>query len=139
MDKLVLPQLRYTKGWEYRAEHDYWIQTPVVGHALVTDWYDLTCEGMLFIPRGFAWDGATWAPDYKCIISSMIHDAFCQMFKARLLDFDTWYVKVADFFRECCIAEGVSEFRADLYHQAVILGRGGDPAVPTDNPELIAP
>lgn len=61
-------------------------QTEITGHHIVTEYIKLLPSGLLFIKKGYAWDGATFFPDIKSIMTaSLIHDALYQLMREKLL------------------------------------------------------
>ncbi len=135
--------IRYTEGWKYRLEEDYTIQTPVKPDFTIANspYYVLTPDGMLYIREGFSWDGASGPTldTQSSMRPSLVHDAFCQMMKDRKLDYKKWSPVVHKFFKDLCIEDGMSPLRAWIWHQGVIIGQGGNPDIPTDNPVKTAP
>ena len=122
--------IRYKTGYKYQLTADYEVQTPVLCESmLVHDFFALYPSGVLSIRKGYAWDGASGPTlDTKSSMRpSLVHDCFCQLMKERLLDYQTWGPVVHEFFRKQCIEDGMSSWRAWLWHKGVVFGRGGDP------------
>lgn len=135
-------QIAYKQGYKYQLVADYVVRTPVrPGRDILHDWFVLTEEGVLYVLKGYAWDGAsgpTWDTD-SSMRPSLIHDCFCQMMKERLIDYRTWEKTVHQQFHDHCLEDGMWPFRASLWHSGVIIGQGGNPDSPDDNPILYAP
>lgn len=135
--------IKYKDGYRYQLVEDYTIQTPI--KPLVTiakpPYYVLTTDGMLYIRAGFAWDGAS-GPTFDTKSSmrpSLVHDALCQMMEDRTLDYKAWSPTVHRFFKEMCLEDGMSPWRAWIWHIGVIIGQGGNPDIEDDNPVQTAP
>lgn len=133
--------IRYIKDMKYVLASDYEVQTPIIGNPITDDWFILSDDGKLWIRRGFPWNGAsgpTWDTD-SCISASAVHDVFCVCMRDGRLDFDKWQDKVNEFFREMCVANGMSSFRAKLWHMGVEFGGAGNPEQGPDRPVMEAP
>ncbi|WP_257292734.1 DUF1353 domain-containing protein [Endozoicomonas sp. ONNA1] len=48
-----------TKQWIYVLEKDFTIYTDLVGYSFSNPWMRLESNGLLFIKKGYAWDGCT--------------------------------------------------------------------------------
>jgi hypothetical protein len=141
----AMPSMRriaYKRGYKYQLVADYVVRTPVrPGRDILHDWFVLTAAGVLYVMKGYAWDGAsgpTWDTD-SSMRPSLIHDCFCQMMKERQIGYSTWSATVHRQFYEHCIEDGMWKLRASLWHAGVVVGRGGDPDVPDDNPVVFSP
>ena len=70
------------------------------------------------VKQGYAWDGAS-GPTFDTKSSmrpSLVHDAFCQMMRSRLIDYDKWQDKVNDFFKQQCKEDGMWGIRASIWY-----------------------
>ncbi len=64
------------KHWKYRLEMAESVQTELKDMPFSTSYMNLRTDGMLWCRAGFAWDGATGAPDSKDIMkASLMHDS----------------------------------------------------------------
>ena len=49
-------------------------------------YFALSTSGELVIKDGYAWDGASWCPDVRCIMrGALVHDVLYQMLRMSLL------------------------------------------------------
>ncbi len=76
-------------------------------------------DGNLLVKAGYHWDGATCVPANRDNLrASLFHDALYELMQLGLLD--RKYRDVADrMFRKICIEDGMSEFWADRFYEAV--------------------
>jgi len=120
----------YRKGeWKYQLTQDYRCATPITGNVVDQEYYSLDLDGTLTIRRGYAWDGATWAPDFKpAMRPSLGHDAFCQMLNRRQIPFSRETQRaVHDFFKVQLLEAGMYGWLAAIYHRGPILADAGNP------------
>ena len=135
-------RIYYRAGYKYQFTRDYSCYTGILlARDIVRDFYTLTADGWCHIKKGYAWDGAsgpTW--DTKSSMrGSAIHDCYCQAAKDGLIDYAAVAPHYHRVFRDICVEDGMWGWRADLWKAAVIVGRGGDPAIPDDYLEQSAP
>jgi len=96
-------------------------------------------KGMLTIEAGYAWDGATWCPEWLVPPEdSCVHDALCQAMRHGHLDYDMFAPQAHGLLRDT-VAKRRGGFLAGIVHKAVVLARGGHPSNSDDNPELTDP
>lgn len=135
-------KIRYRAGYKYQLAEDYTVRVPILPpEDVITDWYALTASGVLLVKKGYAWDGAS-GPTFDTKSSmrpSLIHDVFCQMMRARLLDYDRWHDAVNALFKAHCIEDGMWRWRAALWHAAVEFANSGHPDQGEANPIQEAP
>lgn len=135
-------KIYYKCGYKYQFTRDYSCYTGILlPHDIIRDFYTLTADGWCHIKKGYAWDGPSgWTWDTKSSMrGSAIHDCYCQAAKDRLIDYEVLAPRHHNAFRDICIEDGMWKIRADAWHEAVIIGRGGDPSIPDEFPELEAP
>jgi hypothetical protein len=135
-------KIYYKEGYKYQLTRSYALQTLIYPPREIThDFFIFREDGTLFVAKGYAWDGAsgpTW--DTKSSMRpSLIHDCFCQMAKERELDYKTYAPLYNQLFHDMCVEDNMFKARAALWQAGVIIGRGGDPEIPDDNPEQSAP
>ena len=121
--------IKYREGYKYQLAESLEIQTPVTGEKAVDDFFELRPDGMLLVRAGYAWDGAS-GPTFDTPASmapSLVHDVFCQLMRDGRVGFEKWQDTVNEFFREMCIAAGMWEWRASLWHRGVEFGDAGNP------------
>jgi hypothetical protein len=117
-----------TKKWPYVVtDHQIILDTPIKGHAgRVLPYVRLLPNGRIIISKGYAWDGATWAPDFKWVMfPSLVHDAFYQLMREGEVAHRV--KKEADeLFYQLMIQRGAPKWLATMYYWAVkkLGGRG---------------
>jgi len=114
-------QVYYRKGYKYQTTRDHKFRVPIYPkNPLDTYWLHLTTDGWLHIKQGYAWDGAS-GPTFDTEDSmrgSLVHDALYQLIRLHLLD--RKYKDIADkVLRDCCIEDGMSPVRADVWYHGV--------------------
>lgn len=86
----VFKNNKYTLGTNIR------MMTDVTSFSAETDYVRLYVDGTLELFKGYQWDGATGAPDYKPIlVPSAIHDAFYRLIRENKIP--GWCKKAADY------------------------------------------
>lgn len=90
MNKLRIersPQLVYKDGYKYQLQQPYWVQTPLRPEKYVSNgWVGMDTDGKMIFMPGYAWDGASGAPDMPCTISaSLMHDGGYQLMREGML------------------------------------------------------
>ena len=132
----------YRGGYKYQLTRPYIIATGITPPRRIDhDFFTLREDGVLEIRAGYAWDGAS-GPTFDTRSSmrpSLVHDCFCQMAKARDLDYRTYAPQYNALFRKMCEEDGMWSWRAAIWQAGVVIGHGGDPDIVDDNPEFIAP
>ncbi len=73
----------YKDDYNYQLKKSYVIHIPIsLSGPIHTDFICLETSGELTIKEGYAWDGATFAPDIPSIMrGSLIHDALYQLMR----------------------------------------------------------
>jgi hypothetical protein len=130
-------QIYYREGYKYQLAEDYYVRVPIKGYSVAADFLYLDPSGMLVIKRGYAWDGATGAPDFKVVMrGSLVHDALYQLM--RLGKIPKTYKTIADrVFKLICEEAGAYSITAEIYWRGVdIFGKLG---LGKDRPVLEAP
>lgn len=134
--------IKYRAGYKYQLAENYTVTIPITPPAPIKhEYFQLTKNGKLTIKSGYAWDGAS-GPTFDTKSSmrpSLVHDVFCQMMRAKLLDYYVWQDKVNDVFKHHCIEDGMNGFRASLWHAAVEFANAGHPDQGESNPVQEAP
>ena len=134
--------IHYKEGYKYQLTRPYSVETGICPPTTIDyPYWTLHDNGLLEVSAGFAWDGAsgpTW--DTKSSMRpSLVHDCFCQMAKDRRIDYKTFAPLYNQLFRDMCVEDGMWPIRADIWRAGVIVGRGGDPDIPDENLEQVAP
>ncbi len=121
---------KFRSGYKYQLQELYSTGVEIIGFDLFTSYIALRPDGDLSIYPGYAWDGATWCPDFDWIIrGSLIHDALYQLMRLRQLPPDCKPAADAAL-RRACLADGAWRWQAEVVHRAVTRfgGFGIDPA-----------
>lgn len=111
----------YSSGFEYQLREDFFIQTAIRPEVPAKFLFvELNTEGMLFIKKGWAWDGAS-GPTFdtkSSMVAAMVHDALYGLMKRELLA--RKYKTEADkLFYDLLIEDGMWKWRAKLWYEAV--------------------
>jgi len=117
-----MERIRYKAGYKYQLHEDYLFQTDIRPlHTITCDFIQLSKDGMLFISKGYCWDGASGpVPDTKRNMrAALIHDALYQLMRLELLD--RRYIKTpADkIFMVICIQDGTYAWIAKGYYKGL--------------------
>ena len=112
---------RKLKGYKYQLVKAYPLPIKIRPNRLInTGFIKLTMGGILTIKSGYAWDGASGAPDTKNIMrASLVHDALYQLMRQKDLDHLKDRKPADELLRDICIEDGMSKRRADLVYRAV--------------------
>ena len=114
------PRIAYRDGYKYQLADYYSIQTTMRPRApIITEWITLGQDGVLTIRAGYAWDGATNAPDWNCAKRpSLVHDALYQLIGFGFLA--TNQRAYADaLFQQLLTEDGMRGRMAAIWHRAV--------------------
>ena len=130
----------YKEGYLYQTTRMWIYDTGIIPPKPVfLRYYTLNMEGRLVLDVGFAWDGATWCPEWLVTPEmSAPHDAFCQLMRANILPYDTYAPQVHGLLGKM-VAERWGSFVGAGVRNAVTLAKGGHPSNADDNPELTDP
>lgn len=113
--------IKYQCGYKYQIQDNATITLPKEWEALrcANDWIALE-YGLLRVKAGYAWDGASGPTiDSKCSMrASLAHDALYQLMREGLISRDL-KDKADDLLRDLCREDGMSIWRAWLWHRAV--------------------
>ena len=111
----------FTRKYKYELVEDYVVQTGIrPAHDIETRYLKLSANGLLFIRKGYRWDGAS-GPTLdtpSTMRGALIHDALYQLMRMDLLDYS--FKPMADeLLRTICIDDGMISWRARYYWLAV--------------------
>ena len=116
-----MEKIRYREGYKYQLVDPYWIQTDIMGKEYKVDGYiRLSEDGILYIYRGYAWDGAS-GPTYdskSSMRASLVHDALYQLM-GEYPELLAWRLYADDLLYKICRQDGMWPFRAYLWKKAV--------------------
>ncbi len=131
----------YKSGYKYQLNQTHTEMTPVIGVEIIDDYFRLHKDGLLIVRKGYAWDGASGPTidTRNSMRPSLVHDVFCQVMRDGRLDYVKWQDTVNLYFRDQCIAAGMFQWRANLWHFAVEIAGAGNPAQGPDLKILEAP
>jgi hypothetical protein len=119
-----MKKISYRKGYKYQLAHDYQYQISIGSirptSDIYTEFIDLTCEGLLTIRAGYAWDGPSGPTiDTKNFMrGSLVHDALYQLMRQKHLPL-TERPRADIILRDICLEDGMSGLRAWYVHRAV--------------------
>lgn len=113
--------IRYKDGYKYQLVEPYWIQTDITGGKYIIDGYiSLNERGILYIYKGYAWDGAsgpTW--DSKSSMrASLVHDALYQLM-GEYPELLVYRPYADDLLYKICREDGMGRARAWSWKKAV--------------------
>lgn len=135
-------KIYYKDGYRYQLTRDYTVFTGIMlPETVAYEFFTLTADGYCKVRHGFAWDGAS-GPTFDSKSSmrpSLIHDCYCQAAKDGKIDYATYGPQYNAVFKQMCIEDGMWGLRASIWNAGVIIGRGGDPAIPDEVIEQEAP
>lgn len=84
-----MKSIRYRRcfgGYQLIDRYAHWTGITPLRPGGGNDFVHITADGLLMISAGYAWDGATMAPDSKSIMrASLIHDALYQLIRMGIL------------------------------------------------------
>ena len=116
-----MTKISYKKGYKYQLAEDYKIQTDIFPPVdIYTEYISLTAKGLLFIKRGYAWDGASGPTrDTKSSMrGSLVHDTLYQLMRMGLLAF-MWRYVIDKLLHRICVEDGKYRWRAWAWFKAV--------------------
>jgi hypothetical protein len=132
--------IAYRSGYKYVLHEDYSLKIAITGLAIVTQFINLTADGVLTIFKGYAWDGASGPTvDTKSSMrASLCHDVLYQLMRMGLLP--RLHRAYADrLLREIGIEDGMWPIRAQLWERAVRLCAADSSKPKGEPPVHIAP
>ena len=110
--------IRYRAGYKYGLAESYHRHIDISGMVcgitedVVTEYILLSVAGDLTVVRGYAWDGATGAPDSDEIMeASLVHDAGFQLLRERKLPM-IYLDKFNNLLKEICLEKGMEHVYA---------------------------
>ena len=113
--------MKYSKGYKYQLKDNVVIQTRLRPDtpAIVQGYIFLGTDGKLFIYKGYAWNGATCAPDFKCnMLGVLVHDALFQLIQEGLLP-DYHFKQCNEELSDIMIVEGTPKLIAEVFYFGV--------------------
>ena len=117
--------ISFKKGYKYQLAHNYEYKTKIRGQFIQNGYLTLDEKGILFINKGYAWDGPS-GPTIDTLTfmrGALIHDALYQLIRSNKLP--RVYRKEADLeLFKICLEDGMNKFRAKYVYYAVRLFAG---------------
>lgn len=108
------------REYEYKLKVQQLCQTTIRPEKEITHpYFNLTLDGGLTVKVGYEWDGATFYPDFDCIMfGSLIHDCLLQMVTEGMIAPENR--RLADkLLKRLCIGSGMPAAEAQLVYNAV--------------------
>ena len=124
---------RDIQQYKYQLTDSYTITIQIEPDSdIQTEFMTLTTEGVLSIPKQYAWDGPSGITiDTKSFMrGSLVHDALYQLMRLGKLDYEVHRKTADQILKDICIEDGMWKFRAAYVYRAVrIFGKKhADPA-----------
>lgn len=127
--------IKYIAGYKYQLYETY-------KHKLDGNWAEVDNHefiaiknNVLYISKGYAWDGASGANDTPDIMrSSLVHDAMYQLMRAGLIP-ESRKDYADKLLHDICVQDGMSHFRANYIYEAVHLC--GEQYAKRQDPQII--
>lgn len=120
--------------WKYMLTHDYRHVTVISGAEYDGPYVSLNNDGVLTLYSGYAWDGMSYAPDWReALRASLVHDALYQLIGLGVLTMDERAYADTEFKR-ILIEDGVSPSVAAICWYAVHVA--GGPIAAHEDPTL---
>lgn len=125
--------IAYTTGYKYQLREGYKIQTGVqIEEAVQTTFLTLEKNGLLWIRKGYAWDGPSGPtvdyPKAHVMRGSLVHDALYQLMRWGLLH-KNQRAKADELMRDIFEEDGMWRWRAKAWYRSVgkLAGKAADP------------
>lgn len=131
--------IRYRSDYKYQLAEDYQIKVPIKPKTgIQTEFIDLDINGNLLVRSGYAWDGPSGPviDTSENMRASLVHDALYQLMRQDWIKSRTHRKAADQVFKDICIADGVSNFRASAYYKA--LRKFGKPAAAPENKKEVS-
>lgn len=118
---MISNQLKYSSGYKFQLNSDVVVQTTLRPDqpCVIQGYVFLDTDGMLYIYRGYAWNGCTNAPDTDSnLLAGLVHDALYQLMQIGVLD-KSFKADADNMLRDIMISQGSIKFIAAIFHAAV--------------------
>ena len=121
-------KVQYKEGYKYQITSNYFAQVDVCpDENVVTEFIELTTDGLLFIRSGYACDGPsgpTWDRLWrKYMRGPFEHDALYQLTRNGHIS-RSWRAVIDKRLRTVCLQDGMCKIRAWYVYHAVRLAAG---------------
>ena len=129
----------YRSGYKYQTTRDYSYLSEITGFSGGNQFLSLNKEGLLFIHKGYAWDGPSGPTlDTKdAMRGSLVHDALYQLMREKILPL-SMRDRADGLLKTICEADGMNHIRAEVWWVGVREFAGKAASGP-DRPEQVAP
>jgi len=130
--------MKYKGGFKYQLDEEYKQDIGIVRPtAIITEYLNLYCNGVLTIKRGYCWDGPSGPTiDTKNFMrGSLVHDALYQLIRMGKLEF-LWRNHADKLLRSMCRKDGMSAIRAWYVYRG-LFRFGGSSALPENKKEMM--
>ena len=133
-------QIQYRDGYKYQLAKTYRIYVGIKCNPCKTDYITLTADGWMIVKKGYAWDGASGPTldTNDTMRGSLVHDALYQLMRLGLLP-ELCRSKADQLLYDICVEDGMCEFRANYWKEAVKDFAASAAKAGTERPILIAP
>ncbi|MEE2731178.1 MAG: hypothetical protein VYA55_10175 [Pseudomonadota bacterium] len=107
-------RIKFKKGYKYQLEEACLIHTPILPSQPIDTYYiQLQTNGDLVLAKGYAWDGASGAPDVPSFMrASLVHDALYQLMRNDYLDREIHRKPADRLMRRMCLQDGMNPLLA---------------------------
>jgi len=133
--------IAYKGGYKYQLDEEYSIPTDITPEEDINiDFIHLETDGQITLTKGYAWDGATMAPDRPSIMrGSMVHDAFYQLMRLGKLKQDVFRKPSDQLLKDMCEEDGMHSAVAWAVYFSVRAFGGSAASRENVNPVVKAP
>ena len=133
--------IAYKGGYKYQLDEEYSIPTDITPEEDINiDFIHLETDGQITLTKGYAWDGATMAPDSPSIMrGSLVHDAFYQLMRLEKLNQDVFRKTSDQLLKAMCEEDGMHSAAAWTVYYAVRALGGSAASRENVNPVVKAP
>ncbi len=118
-----------------QLHRDYTVQTPVQPDTKLVEmdgYITLDTDGLLFIRKGYAWDGPStwvfkkWSATKTFMRASLVHDAMHQLARQNV-EFRVYKEMFDDLLQAHCLEDGMMAIRAWWVRKGVSRGKVAEP------------
>ena len=115
-----MTRIVYTSGYKYQLRYSYFCHTNITGYAVSIDYLALGTNGILYIDKGYAWDGPSGPTiDTKTFMrGSLVHDALYQLMRKKKLP-PRFKAEADHLLRAMCLEDGMNPIRAWWVYEGV--------------------
>ena len=106
-------QIAYKSGFKYQLAEPYEAMTGITGYDVDTDYFTFMSSGLLYINKGYAWDGPS-GPTFDSrnfMRGSLEHDCFYQAIRLGFLPKEFKIIADRRLYA-VCIEDGMCRIRA---------------------------